>query len=599
MTRILSGYSISRRRLLSTAATGTAGIAAAALIGCSSTKAPAKPAAPATPASPAASNAPAQPKSGGTLKTILNHEINSLDAYRVGGTNDYLPQNLTASQLIKFDYGYGGARASGKISGDLAKSWEQPDPLTIVFKLDPAAKFDGRAPTNGRVVTAEDIAQSWQRFAKESVYRVELANAANKDAPVASMEAIDASTLRVKLARADSLAFPLLASPGSGFVVQSVEGLAGKFDMAKEIRGQGPWILESYRSGVGMVFKRNPDWHGGGGKKPYADALNVSIIPDIAQQEVQFRSKNVHFGAVSQANIAIFAKDLKDTQVVIGSPASGGPYWGMSWLANQPWMDVRVRRAVSMALDRDKFVDVIQDPKRFEALGVKLTTTWNNPMSAGYGDYYLDPKGKDLGPGAVWLQHNVAEAKKLLDAAGFNAQKPLEFDLVYPGAQYGADYPTRVDTWQAMAADAGIKLNHAVVDYSNEYIPKYFRGGATFEGKKVKTAMQYPPGSGGADPLVFFNRHVSSTGTSSATGKFWPQIDDMLNKARGTLDVGQRKAAIQELQRYLADQMIIIPAGPTTEPVDLVWKGVRGFDVQTWPGGLGGPREELWLDGTL
>jgi len=241
-----------------------------------------------------------------------------------------------------------------------------------------------------------------------------------------------------------------------------------------------------------------------------------------------------------------------------------------------------------MSLDRDTFVRVIFDPKRFEDVGVKLNVTWNNPMSAGYGDYWLDPKGKDLGPGAAWLQHNVAEAKKLLDAAGFTPAKPLEFDLVYPGLRYGRDYPTRVETWQAMAAEAGIKLNAASIDYT-EYIPKYFRGKAAFEGVNVKAAAQYPPGSGGVDPLIFFTRHFHSTGPSSTTGKNFPEIDALLDKQRLLTDPAARREGLKEVQRTLADQVVVIAAGPTTEPVELIWKALRGpGEIKGWPGGLGG-----------
>ena len=73
-----------------------------------------------------------------------------------------------------------------------------------------------------------------------------------------------------------------------------------------------------------------------------------------------------------------------------------------------------------MAMDRDAITSVIFNPKRYQDMGVKLNTYWNNPVSAGWGQYWLDPKGKDFGPAAQYLKFNVAEAKKLMDAAGFS-----------------------------------------------------------------------------------------------------------------------------------------------------------------------------------
>ena len=537
-----------------------------------------------------------QPKSGGTLKFPKNSDVSSLDPYKAGGTAEYLPSYLTSTTLIRFEPGY-GKRASGKIIGGLVKTWELPDPQTIVFHLDPAAKFDSRQPTNGRAVTAEDVVQSWKRFAKDSVYRVELSNAANKSTSVVDMQAVDASTVRVTLARPDSLALPLIASPGTGLVIQSTEGLSGKFDLTKEIRGHGPFLLDKYIKSVGFTFKRNPDWHLGGGKKPYVDEVSVPFLGDPVQADVQFRSKNLHFGAVSSENVAIFAKELKDTQIIPGTVGAGGAYVGFSYLPGQPWHDVRVRRALSMTIDRDKFAELNYNTKLFAELGVKLNTYWNNPLSAGNGDYWLDPKGKDLGSGAAWLKYNIAEAKKLLDAAGYTTQKPLLFDMVYPGTNNDINRPVKVQMFAAMALDAGIKMNDVPVDYATEYIPKYFRGKAAFEGKRVKEAAEFAGGSGGADPLVFFNRHLHTGGTSPAVGTVWPQTDEMLNKARATLDYEARKQAIQEFQRYASDNVIILAADPIVEPTDISWKGLNGFDVQVWPGGPpGGLPEELWFE---
>jgi ABC-type transport system substrate-binding protein len=503
------------------------------------------------------------------------------------------------SQLLNFENGH-GAPASGKIVGDLVQSWETPDPTTIVFKLNPAAKFDSREPTNGRAVTAEDVAQAWKRWSAEYAGRTTTANSANKDAPVSTMEAVDPKTVRVKLAFPDALALPLIA--GNSIYIQPMEGISGKFDQTTGIRGSGPFILEEYKQSVGATFKRNPNgWHVDKAL-PYFDAVNASIIGAVAQTEVQFRSKNLHMLAVSIENIPPFAKELKDTKIALATPTSQGPYWGFSYAPDQPWHDVRVRRAVSMSLDRETFAKVLFDPKAFEAVGVKLDVFWNNPLSAGFGDYWLDPKGKNLGPGAAYLQHNVAEAKKLLAAAGFGDDKPLTFDVIYPGLQYGRDYPTRVETWQSMAAEAGIKAVGASIDYT-EYIPKYFRGKAKFEGKANKWAVHYPPGGGGTfDPLAWMLNHLSKTGTSSSVGDKFPELDDMIQKQRQVTDVDARRDGIQTIERWVADNVVNVPTGPVTQAVDLIWNKLHGpGEIQAWTGNF--PREVAyayyWMDGQI
>ena len=604
--------SISRRRLLSVAATGSAGLAAAALIGCSSTsreapaEAPRPAAGTAAPAAPAGAAGAApeamQPKSGGTLKYSVSADVETLDRYRGQAPAGWsLPNNFTLSRLLQFENGH-GKPASGKIIGDLAKSWEQPDPQTIVIKLDPAAKFDARPPTNGRQVNAEDVVQSWKRYAKEAAERTQLSNAANKSASIVDIEAVDAGTVRVKLAFPDSLAFSGLAG-SSGIRIQSVEGISGKFDQAKEIRGSGPFTLESYRSGVGFSFKKNPQWHGGeGGKKPYLDQVEVSIIPDQAQAEVQFRSKNLHMRAVSQENIPTFAKELKDTKVITATPATGGPLLGLSWADGQPWHDVRVRRGLSMMMDRDRMVDVFFDPKSYESVGVKLNTYWNTPLAAGWGQFWLDPKGKDFGPAAQYLKHNAAEGAKLIAAAGYSKDKPLEFDVIYPGLKYGRDWPTRVDTFQAMAAEAGVKMRQTSIDYT-DYVAHYWRGGAKFEGRNQKNVVQFPPGgAAGITALEWLISYFTPKGVSTAVADKWPQTDEMIKKARQTPDFEAQKAIIWDIQRYIVDNMLVVPVGPITEAVDLVWKQLRGpGEIQQWPGGLPGEFEysDFWFEGPI
>ncbi len=92
---------------------------------------------------------------------------------------------------------------------------------------------------------------------------------------------------------------------------------------------------------------------------------------------------------------------------------------GFSYLPGQPWHDVRVRRAVSMALDRDVMADTLFNPKQFEPLGVKLTTRWNAPISGGYGVFWLDPKSSAFGPAGQYLKRDVAEGKARPMEEGF------------------------------------------------------------------------------------------------------------------------------------------------------------------------------------
>ena len=586
---------ISRRRMLATTGAGMSGVLAAALIGCSAgNKTPA-----AAPAGPSAATKAApvsdKPKSGGTIKYALGSDLESLDPTIYRGTNTSTHQANVYSQLFVFETG-DGKPSSGKVVGDLAATCELPDPTTLIVHLNPKAKFDQREPLNGRVVNAEDVVQTWKRVAANATLAPNISNARNKEAPVVAIEAVDPSTVRIKLARPDALLMPILAT---NLNVIPAEGASGKIDLTKEMRGTGPFVLERYQRSVAIEFKRNPTWHGGP-DRPYVDGIKVSLVPDRAQMEVQFRSKNLHFGAVSAENIPQFARDLKDSEIAVGAPNHRSGNFGPSYAPGQPWHDVRVRRAVSMSMDRDKFAEVLFNPKDYDALGVKLTVRWNAPFAGGYGAFWIDPKGKDFGPSAQWLKHNVAEAKKLLEAAGYTAQKPLEFDMVYPGVYYGRDWPTRVDTFLSMAAETGaIKFKHASIDYT-KYIAGYWRGGAKFDGVNQKNGVQFPPGGAAASTaLEWLISYFTPKGVSTATADAWPEVEKMLTKLRTVSDFEGAKAGVHEVQRYVVENMIVVPVGPLTQTTDLVWDKLHGYgEIQGWPGGKAGVSEyfDFWME---
>lgn len=570
---------LSRRRVLTAVGAGGTGLLGAALIGCSASG-KTSPTSPGAPQQATVAAVSEKPKSGGILKYPVTEDPDTLDPYRSAGSTAYYIAANVNSRLFSMEPGVGAA-ATGKVVGDLVKTWEQPDPLTLLVHLDPAAKFDKREPLNGRAVTANDVVQSWVRFAKESLYRVNLSNAANKTAPVTSVEAVDDKTVRFKLAFPDATLLPQLG--WYFFWVQPSEGIAGKFDLAKEPRGSGPFLFDSHNRSVGLKFKRNPDWHGGP-EKPYVDGINVTVLPDIAQQEVQFRSKNLHFNAVSPGNIPQFAKELKDTAIVVVGPPTPSPAMGLSYLPGQPWNDVRVRRAVSMALDRETWANVSYPQKEYEALGVKLKFYFNTPLAGGYGAYWLDPKGSEFGPAAEYLKFNTAEAVKLLAAAGYGPSKPLEFDHVW-ASRYGIDVQSKVEIYQSMLAKAGVKMNSVSVDYVTEFIPKYFRAQAEHKGKNVEASTVYSPGGTSPDAVIWYQQYMSKGGASSQIGKYFPAVDDALAKIKGMLEFNDRVAAMKDLQRYTVDNMITIPAGPAPETTDLVWKALSGpQQYRAWMG---------------
>ena len=151
---------IRRRTFLQGTAVAAGGISLA-LIGCGSKQETGTTSSGAPGASNASSApaAPAAPKAGGELAIVATADPPSLDPYLQSAAGTYEFVNPIYSRLLTFAATEEIKPFENKLVGDLAASWEAtPDGLTYVFKLRDNVKWHNIDPTNGRALTAEDVA---------------------------------------------------------------------------------------------------------------------------------------------------------------------------------------------------------------------------------------------------------------------------------------------------------------------------------------------------------------------------------------------------------------------------------------------------------
>src|SRR5262249_48456525 len=153
------------------------------------------------------------------------------------------------------------------------------------------------------------------------------------------------------------------------------------------------------------------------------------------------------------------------------------------WLpeGKSPFLDERVRQAVSMSWDRELWFDTFYNVTKFAAEGLPVATPWNSHVGCNWDGWWLDPKSKDFGPNAKYFQHDIAEAKKLMAAAGYANGFTIQSHLNQPDQAQGATarFATVED---AMTADIGINAKTDYVDYATQYIPYYRDGNGQYEG---------------------------------------------------------------------------------------------------------------------
>jgi ABC-type transport system substrate-binding protein len=212
---------------------------------------PAPQAAPAAPSKPAEAAKPAgpAPKDGGVLRFSLHTEnAPNLDPYL---NVSFRSQEFAAffySRLLMSKKGPGIPGQAYIMEGDLAEKWEvSPDGKTYTFHLRPEAKWHNKPPMNGRAVTAQDVAWSFERFMKVSPQKTTFEQ-------VAEVSATNERTVVFKL---KDVYAPFEAAIGAPLLwIMPRELIEQEGDASKKVVGSGPFVFDKYESGVGFYGKK-------------------------------------------------------------------------------------------------------------------------------------------------------------------------------------------------------------------------------------------------------------------------------------------------------------------------------------------------------
>ena len=201
-----------------------------------------------------------------------------------------------------------------------------------------------------------------------------------------------------------------------------------KYDARTTAIGFGPWQLTEHKPSQSLKFTRNDGHYLA--NKMYLDQREVAIIPEYATVLSQFLAGNLHTAALRQEDVLSAKRQVSDLELYAREPAYQFNHikfgWNPSLGKGTPFRDKRVRQAFSRAIDRDIFLDKLYNLSQFAKDGLEAEAYWHTSIQAntagffaGENSYWLNPKGKDFGPNAKNYQYDVAEAKKLLAAAGF------------------------------------------------------------------------------------------------------------------------------------------------------------------------------------
>src|SRR5262245_26066626 len=321
---------------------------------------------------------PKPPKRGGVLARASAWDPPVIDPRLTQSIGLFQFVGLTSNRLIRYSFPEETNNTDDvTLRPDLAESWQSSsDSRVWTFKIRQGVKWHNVPPLNGRELTAADIKYCYEQYAKEGVQTFTFQE-------IEGMETPDKYTVRIHLKSANTLFPQNLAEPIA--VIFSKEVLEEDGDLKKRLIGTGPYIMKEHTRKVRVVLQRNPDYFDKG--RPYIDEYVILSTPDDATRVAAFRTGQSDF--IWRASVSDMEAIRKSNPgALVQSYHNTLAPFGLALAADRPpYNDVRVRRAISMAIDRQKQVDTV-----FEGHGIP---GWGVPYI-----YYQDkaPTLKELGP---------------------------------------------------------------------------------------------------------------------------------------------------------------------------------------------------------
>jgi peptide/nickel transport system substrate-binding protein len=507
---------------------------------------------------------PRPPKRGGVLTRASAWDPPAIDPRLTQSIGLFQFAGLTSNRLLRHVF---ADEATGytdlTLKGDLAESWQgSPDQRVWTFKLRRGAKWQNVPPLKGRELVAADVKYCFEAYAKEGVQTFTFQE-------IEGMETPDTHTLRIFLKTPNALFPQNVAEPVA--VIFAREVLEEDGDLKKRLIGTGPYILKEHTRKVRIVLQRNPEYFDTG--RPYVDEYVILSTPDAATRTAMFRTGQSDFLVLQSLSEVEAVRKTNPSVVVQALPFTLTPFGVALAQDRPPFNDVRVRRAVSMAIDRQKQVDTVFEGHGLLGCGVPY-------------NYYQDtpPTMKDLGP---WWQYRPAEAKTLLAEAGH----PNGFETTLFYYEYFPQMTSQVQlVQQELKKNLNINVKISKLDYTTYY-------GRYVEGKWDGMAWGFQSGHAvGLDERAYVYMHSKSTKNFFKVND--PVIDELTVKLRQTPDRAEQRATAKRIVDREYDQVLRMwmPWGTNFVLFQPHLRNVAG-GVLRGTVGYGSPTiARLWLD---
>ena len=383
----------------------------------------------------------------------------------------------------------------GNIVPGLAESWEQVDDKTIRFKLRDNVYFH-----NGEKMTADDVVYTIQRATKKpssaSIF-------ASFDAE--NTKAVDELTVDVATKAPFAAVYNYLTSTRGGIVSKKAVEEMGDDQFGRSPVGTGPFAFDNWVSGTSITLKRNDNYWG---EKPAYSTLTLKFITETANRALEIESGNADIVLDPDTG------DLDRLAETDGLKVVSGDSYGMSYIVfsmdDKVLSDVRIRQALSLALDLDSLVETVYGNYATVSESVMPSTVFSY-KSQGRHEY------------------NVEKAKELLAEAGY----PDGFSCKLLSSSTYAMHEQTAVCVQSSLAEIGIKVELELPDWATR-----------IERSNVGDYDMMVSGTTGNIVDMDWATNYYESGDvrmNSCPGFADDKIDELLQKGRTTLDEKERE----------------------------------------------------------
>ena len=476
-------------------------------------------------------------------------ELQSLDPHR--------SEDVSSSDVQRDLFeGLVGEAPNGDLIPGAASAWTMSeDGKTFVFTLRVEARW-----SNGDPVTAHDFVYAFRRGVDPktlSVYSYILSPIENADEVTAGrlaptelgVRALDDHTLEIKLANATPYFLGLLAHSMAYPVHRAtIETHGDQWTRAGNLVGNGAFKLDEWVVQSHVKVVRNPHYWGNANNKIEEVWFHATEDQSAELQRFRARELDVTY-TIPNAQLAFIRENLADELHI--SPYLGSYYYGFN-LTREPFKDKpKLRRALSLAIDRDIITQQILGAGQTSAYGFV-------PPVANYTQQQM--------PEASWTQaEREAEAKRLYAEAGYSASNPLRTEILYNTQDDHRRIAVAIAAmWkQTLGVEAQIRNEEWKVFLDTRL-------------QRTQTQVYRVGWIGDYNDAFSFSELLRTSSGNNDTGYSSAEYDRLVTAAQSELDLAARARLLEEAERVLLADMPVLP----------IYFYVRQRLIQPWVGGF-------------